>query len=248
MLDPLTINFGISLNATHSTIVSLKPKLSKDHFDFAITGDTHEAGLRLNQLLDSINEGHPAFLIHAGDLVIQGKKRGYKAILDQIDRLQVPFYTAIGVQELTGRGEPIFLQLFGPKNSSFTYQNSFFVFLDTSRITVNESDLEWLEKELQKGEKSQNIFLVTYAAPLDNQRFTALMETFRVKIVYSVIVNSPHSTVVTGVKYDVLEQKKEEVLFYKIVHINGNSISEEEVTVVPKKLTMIEKLGPLFHF
>ncbi len=248
VLDNLTLNFGITLNADRNTIVSLKPKVVTDHFDFTITGDTHESGPELNQLLNSINEADPAFLIHAGDLVIRGKKRGYKAILDQIDTLQVPFYAAIGVQELTNQGEPFFLQLFGPKNYSLTYQNSFFIFLDTSKITVNEGDLDWLEKELKKGEEYQNVFLVTYAAPLDNRRFTDLMETFNVKYVYSVIVNGPYPTVVPGVKYDVLEQTKEEVLFYKIVHVNGNSVSEDEVIVIPKKLTMIEKIGSIFHF
>jgi membrane protein DedA with SNARE-associated domain len=248
VLDPLTINFGITLNAAHTTAVRLNPKVVTDHFYFTITGDTHESGTGLKQLFDSINDADPAFLIHAGDLVIRGKKRWYKAILDQIDTLQVPFYSAIGVQELTSKGEPIFLQLFGPKNYSLTYQNSFFIFFDTSKITVNESDLEWLEKELKKGEEYQNVFLVTYAAPLGNQRFTELMNTFNVKNVFSVIVNGPYPTTVTGVKYDILEQKKEDVLVYKIVYVNGNSVSEKIITVIPKKLTMIEKIGSIFHF
>jgi hypothetical protein len=74
------------------------------------------------------------------------------------------------------------------------------------------------------------------------------METFKVKYVYSVIANGPSPTIVAGVKYDILEQKKEEVLFYEIVHVNGDSVSEEEVTVIPKKLTMIDKIGSIFHF
>lgn len=248
VLDTLSLNFGITLNTDHHTTVSLKPKVVTDHFDFAITGDTHESGVGLNQLFESINEADPAFLIHAGDLVVQGRKRGYKAILDQIITLQVPFYSAIGVQELTSNGEPIFLQLFGPKNNSLTYQNTFFIFFDTSKITVNESDLDWLEKELIKGEEYQNVFIVTYAAPLDSRRFTDLMETFKVKYVYSVIVNQPYRTMVTDVKYDALEQKNEKILLYKIVHVNGKDVSEEDVTVIPKKLTTIEKISSIFHF
>lgn len=243
ILDDLTVHFGINLNPLHKTVVTFKPKSARDDFEFIITADTHDAGPVFTQMIESINSKAPAFVIHAGDFVKHGQKRGYKAFLHQLSALQIPFYTAIGLQELSGRGEAHGRKLFGPGNYSFIYQKSTFIVLDTSKLSLNEQEMEWLTEELKKGKESQNIFLITYAAPLDDQRFTQLMGRFKVKTVYTVKAVGNYHPVIRGVTYTILEQKSGQPFFYQIVHVKRNVIITENVPIIPERLTMIDKLS-----
>ncbi len=246
VLDDLTLFFRITLNQLHKTIVTLKPKASRDHFVFTITADTHDAGPVFKQMLESINSRAPSFLVLAGDFVKHGRKRGYRAFLDQLSALKVPVYTSTGFQELTGHGEAISRKLFGPSNYSFIHQNSTFIIFDTSKLSVNERDLAWLAKELRKGEQSQNIFLMTYAAPLDNLRFTQLMARYKVKTVYAVKVIGVYHPLINGVPYDILEQKSGNPFFYRVVDVKRSSLTAENIPIVPKRLTVIDRLSIAF--
>ena len=243
VLDDLTLHFGIYVNPLHKTIVTFKPKTVSDSFEFIITADTHDAGPIFNQMIESINSKAPAFVVHAGDFVKHGKRRGYKAFLNQLSSLKVPFYSSIGHQELSGRGEPLGRKLFGPGNYSFNYQNSTFIILDTSKMSLNEQQMEWLTEELKKAKESQNIFLITYAAPSDDQKFTQLIARFKVKAVYTVKNVPSHHPSIGGVIYSFLEQNAERPFFYQIVHVKGDVIITETVPIIPVPLSLLDKLS-----
>lgn len=149
--------------------------------------------------------------------------------------------------KFTGRGEPIYLRLFGPGNYSFICKNSKFIILNTSRLSITEGDLEWLSMELKKNRTVPNTFLLTYATPLESERFTDLMSRFKVKTVYSVKVLGIYRPFIKGTRYDILEQKPQEPYFYKIVHVEGRKISEEDVKIIPQRLTILDRMGLIFE-
>jgi hypothetical protein len=243
----LTLNFEINLDPGRKTEVVLKPKFITDKFDFSITGDTRDAGPIFGQLLASVNARNPAFLIHAGDFVKDGEKRKYRAFLAETGVLEVPFYTAIGAHELIDEGEHIYRQLFGSQNYSFTYQNSKFIVFNTSRPTVGKGQLEWLAGELRNGEKKQNIFVITYAASLQSKGFTELMASPGVKAVYSVKAFSKYHPLRGNVRYSLLGHRPGKRYFYRVVHVKGGQISEEEVKIVPRGLTAIDRIVLAFE-
>ncbi len=243
ILDGLTLFVRVALNPSSGTLLSLKPKMTRDHFVFAITADTHDAGPIFTRMIESINGDSPSFLILAGDFVKHGRKRGYRAFLNQISLLKAPVYTATGFQELSGRGEKTSRKLFGPSHYSFVHQNSTFIILDTSRLPESDEDMAWLAGELKKGMRTRNIFLITYMAPLDDKRFTELIARSHVRTVYSVKTKGGFLPVIKGVHYDILEQKSGEPFFYKVVKVRGNTTSEEIVPVIRQHLTFIDKLS-----
>lgn len=241
VLDDLTLHFGIKLNPTRKTEIALRPKMTTEQFDFAVTGDTRDAGPIFNQLLDSVNARNPAFLIHAGDFVKDGEKRKYRAFLDQIGVLRAPLFTAIGTHELLDRGERLYSELFGPKNYSFSYQNSKFLIFNTSKAS-KEIDLAWLSKELKSSGTARNIFIITYAVPFDSERFTDLVANSKVKAVYSIRAIGTYYPLFKGVRYDLLEHQAEAPYSYRIVIVNGSEVSEEVVKIIPRGLTVIDKV------
>lgn len=241
-LDDLTINFGVSLSPAGNTEIILKPKVTTSHFNFSVTGDTRDAGPILSQLIASINEAGPAFLLHAGDFVKDGEKRKYRSFVDQMGALKAPLYTAIGSHELLDRGESNYTQLFGPKNYSFSYQNSTFIILDTSRLSFKEIDFNWLTSKLKKASGSQNIFVITYAVPFESERFINLMALSNVKAVYSIKSIGTHHSVIRGVKYSLLEHRPKARYFYKLVKVDGGNFSDEDIKITPRGLTIFDKI------
>ncbi len=127
--DDLSLGFDITPQPSASTVVALKPKVQTSQYEFAVTGDTRDAGSILSKLLDSINITHPAFVIHTGDFVSDGEKRKFRSFLDQTDSLKEPLYSDIGQHETIDEGKPVYKELFGPENYSFDYQNSRLIFL-----------------------------------------------------------------------------------------------------------------------
>ncbi|MGC1455745.1 MAG: metallophosphoesterase, partial [Nitrospirota bacterium] len=220
-----------------------KPKAIRDHFLFAITADTHDAGPIFKQMIESINHDAPSFLILAGDFVKHGRKRGYRAFLDQISALKVPVYAATGFQELTGGGEKISRKLFGPYHYSFVHQNSLFIIIDTFSLPKNDDYLAWLADEVKKGEKSQNIFLITYAAPLNDKRFTEIMARSHIRTVYAVKAIGEYLPVIKGVPYVLLEQRSGEPFFYRVITVKGRTTVEQNFPIIPGHLTIIDKVS-----
>lgn len=241
-IDDLTLGLGVSLTPAKETDIVLKPKAATNRFSFSVTGDTRDAGPIFDQLISSVNTANPSFLLHAGDLVKDGEKRRYRDFLDQVGALKVPLYTDIGSHELIDRGEPIYLQLFGPKNYDFNYQNSTFIILDTAKQSIKDVDFSWLAGELQKAEGSQNIFVITYTAPSESARFTSLMARFHVKTVYSVKTMGVYYPLQKGVRYELLGHQPEARYFYKLVKVNGNTITEQNVKIEPKGLSITDKI------
>ncbi len=107
---------------------------------------------------------------------------------------------------------------------------------------MTEEELVWLSGELNRGGRNENIFNITYTAPLDDGRFTELMAGSHVRTVYSVRTKGAYSPVIKGVNYDILEQKSGEPFFYKIITVRGNTTPEETVRVIPGHLTAIDKM------
>lgn len=237
--DDLSLSFDITPQPSAKTVVTLTPKAQTGQYYFTVTGDTRDAGMIFPKLLDSINGKPSAFMIHAGDFVKDGEKRKYRSFLDQVGSLKEPLYTGIGEHETIDRGKPLYKELFGPENHSFTYQNSRFIFLDTSD---QPPDLDWLAKELIQSKGSQNIFLITYEAPLDSSQFVDLVTSAGVKAVYSIKAAGNYQPAIKGTNFELFEHGPEDRYFYTLVHVSGNSISEDKITIDPSDLSFLDRI------
>ena len=241
-LDSLTLSMGVSLEPGRRTEVALAPRVTTKRFDFAVAGDTRDAGPVFDQLVSAVNSKRPAFVIHAGDFVKDGEKRKYRGFLDQIAALREPIFTAVGVHELLDKGGPTYGKLFGPRNYSFAYQGSTFVILDTSKESIKDVDLGWLEGELRKAKGSRNLFIVTYAIPFGSNRFDELLAEFNVKAVYAVKTMGGEHPPATRAELQLLEHQPQARYLYKLVTVDQNKLSDVDIKITPRGLSFVQKV------
>jgi membrane protein DedA with SNARE-associated domain len=235
-LDSLTLNFIVE--AREKTVVRLSPKKAYRSFGWAAAGDTRDWGPVLNALVASLNEKGPAFAIHAGDFVEDGERRKYRAFLDRVGGLALPLYTCPGAREMSDRGEKVYGELFGPANYSFDYRGSTFIVLDTTKL-ISGAGFAWLEEELKKAQGG-NIFVITYHAPADDPVFAGLLSRYGVKAVYS--IKGGGADTAGKVRYISLAHVPGKGYSYILTRVDGKEASFEEVAVVPKGLTAIDRL------
>jgi len=121
------------LNATNIDKLLKKTPLN-DTLSFAFIGDNHYYYDELIDFVNHINKEDVDFVIHAGDLTDCGTKREYVWFYDIMNKLDIPYFTAVGNHDLSGDGKTVFNHVFGETNFAFTYNKTKFVFLNTNKL------------------------------------------------------------------------------------------------------------------
>jgi predicted phosphodiesterase len=181
---------------------------SKNLFKFAVVGDrtgSHVPGI-FPEIINEVKLLDPDFVMCVGDLI-----EGYTddtlrihaewdTIMDMVNKLSCPFYFVAGnhdIQNETDRA--IYEKRTGFKRYyAFDYQNSHFIILDNTMTywplpqDVDEEQIEWLKKDLEKNKNKENIFvfyhLPTYLYALENNTtdiFVEIFEKYGVNIVFT---------------------------------------------------------------
>lgn len=156
------------------------------------TGDYSSWGKMLAQA--AADKSKPAFVMIGGDLVNDGSSQeewdSFLAAGDPVLK-KLPLYPAMGNHDNTALYKTIFeLPENGPEGRqeafySFDYGNAHFTVMDSNAMgAANREDLEWLEKDLAKTDKTYKIVMFHHPAypavdiPKDNQRAETIRNNF----------------------------------------------------------------------
>ncbi len=160
----LKIEDGEAKGLTSKEYVFTTPKKDIKEFRFVVYGDTRTYNKRHRFVADKIAEEHPSFVIHTGDLVMDGRvKSDWNGFFWAIKNLAAtsPFYPVLGNHEYNsvyyfnsfvtpqGGGEN------GEQYYSFDYGPAHFIVLDADILLMQKDvegmkkETEWLEKDLK---------------------------------------------------------------------------------------------------
>ncbi|MBK5201122.1 MAG: glycosyltransferase [Spirochaetaceae bacterium] len=106
------------------------------------------------------------FLISTGNSVLDGAEEKYRLLNRSLTTLKNPNIIGIGGTEISDKGYMRYYRHFGSAYFSFTYNNAYFIFLDSTVVSSREIQLSWLMDELKKAKDFNKIFIVMDNSPI----------------------------------------------------------------------------------
>jgi Icc protein len=109
-----------------------------------------------------------SFILLSGDLSESGLKAEIEWTCKAMTKSTKPIFAVIGNHDALGFGQEMWLNVFGPYDFSFTYQDSKFVAYNDNKYEFdNVPDRDWLQAEgaVNAGEVRQNTIAVSHIAP-----------------------------------------------------------------------------------
>ncbi len=198
--------------------IGISKTVSDSPYRFVVLGDNRPARKDLPQpgvfrmIINRINNLHPAFVVHTGDLIFGRSLRRnetedqYREYLEAVDRLECPIYTAPGNHDIDGAGgEALFTQHMGRMYFSFNYDEDHFIILNTEEPrafgTIRGEQLQWLKNGLEQKKDARHhfVFLHRPLFPTERrfiQRLSFLQE--RQQVVHQLFVSYGVDMVVAG--------------------------------------------------
>lgn len=120
-------------------------------------------------MIQMINEDDPLFVIGGGDFVVEGTPENFEEFLNVVSGLNPPMFYVCGNHD----DSMYYEQYLGERVYAFTYKNSLFVILDNSRKILDKEQLNFLEKQLQKG--VEHTFVCMHVPPFDPEGSYSMM-------------------------------------------------------------------------
>jgi len=165
------------------------PTGGSDHFTFLFVSDIHlrpDEGDWMDELDAYAQNANAAFILAGGDESDSGLPKEFHLYLNRTQGFYAFMYPAIGNHDLYNNGWDHYKKLLGPAAYSFSYGNSFFLFLDSAQATLGREQLNWVERKLS-GVKERHKFVVSHFPIYDGTAQTpAIMGTpeERYKLIY----------------------------------------------------------------
>jgi 3',5'-cyclic AMP phosphodiesterase CpdA len=136
---------------------------------FVALGDTHHWYEDLDAAVPSINRVAGAQLVlHTGDLTDAGMLFEYQLVKERLDRLEAPYFTAIGNHDAIVNGETIYADMLGPYNYAFRYGRVLFISFNSNVREFGPERIErqWLLDQLDQKRPDERVVLWTHHPPL----------------------------------------------------------------------------------
>lgn len=187
--------------------------IKHNSFTFAMIGDPQGRMDRYKTMLDKIAKSGSLFTIVLGDLVEEGYPEDYAKYLKTVVDFPQPLYYVPGNHDTTFGGRKIFERDISPADYTFEAGKFNFIMLDSSRWHLLEEQWTWLESRLQAHKNNLVFMHVPPFSPLQRlddytmsyreqtERFTSLMEKYKVKAVFSGHIHGFQKEKRNGVKY-----------------------------------------------
>jgi Icc-related predicted phosphoesterase len=168
-----------ALNQKRIEELRLREPNGDDTVKIILTGDTHRFYDQLSHFVEEANKIPGLdFVAVAGDMTDFGIIEQYMTINDELSRLRVPVFCAVGNHDLIGAGSEIYSQMYGEKNFSFTYRRYKFLFHDTNGREYNFNgsvpNLWWLSDQMN--DSSVNWIIGVSHVPPYNEDFDKTVE------------------------------------------------------------------------
>jgi Icc protein len=133
---------------------------------FALMSDVQEAIDRVQDIYGRVNEeADVRFLLGAGDLTRRGTRDELREFREELEGLDVPYYTTLGNHEL-GVNPSLYQDYFGRANFQFVYRGVYFTMLDSASATLDPLVYDWLDGWLSRGRSGVHV-VAMHIPPLD---------------------------------------------------------------------------------
>lgn len=148
-------------------IEEIKNNLDQDKYSFSVVGNIKNSiAIFDNQILPELDLEETGFILSTGNNLVSGDEAKYRVFHRTLRKMQIPFISAVGVNEIEDDGHQNFYKYFGPFYYSFEFGNSYFIFLDTTGNTNMDWQNDWLERELRQAQNYQYSFVVMNRPPV----------------------------------------------------------------------------------
>lgn len=168
---------GNSKNLNAKAIEAILKRQSQfdEKFKVVVTADTHNYYAELSSLVKAINRKKEeyAFMIIVGDITNIGLYSEYKATIEILSDLQIPWVVTIGNHDLLNYGKEIYQFYFGKADFQILFKNVCFVLFNNNNWEEDKAvpDVNWLKEKLSEG-KEQIKVLLSHIPPNDLERFS----------------------------------------------------------------------------
>jgi 3',5'-cyclic-AMP phosphodiesterase len=170
------------LTAKNLALLAQRPLPAGDTLRFVFTGDSQRFYDDAEDLVKSVNQ-QPGiqFMLVAGDISDFGFAREMRWVNDDLRKLKVPYLTVVGNHDLVGNGRKAYEAIFGPRNYSFVYADTKFIFVDTNGREYNfdgtAPDMTFVKRELADNSVRRHV-IISHVPPQDEDFDPALPEQY----------------------------------------------------------------------
>jgi glycosyltransferase involved in cell wall biosynthesis len=156
---PYTIQDFKSVNLKN--IDQIKEQLQVDNYSFAVVGNIENSiSIFDKRIVNQLNRDNIDFILSTGNNLTDSEEDKYRVFYRTLQKLNIPFVSALGVNETKDEGYKNFYKYFGPFYFSFQIDNAYFIFLDTTGTTNLDWQRQWLETELKSAQQYKHQFII----------------------------------------------------------------------------------------
>jgi predicted phosphodiesterase len=166
---PTRITWTVDIAAGQTTRLHIAPPDAdiNEAFRVAVLSDIQDEVDDVGLFWERMNDDPSIrYVVSAGDITQFGELRELVFFMEQLEGLDVPFYTTVGNHEIGPASPEGFHELYGRANFQFQFKGVYFTFVDSAGATVDPLVYDWLEDWLDRAEDETHIFL-THIPPLD---------------------------------------------------------------------------------
>ena len=135
---------------------------------FAVLSDSHLAYDELHDIVDALNSrGDIELVVHLGDMTALGLRQEYRNTRAILDRLAMPYLTAIGNHEALSNGRQLYAAMFGPYDYSFRYGGIKFLVYNANQPEFDQDlpNLAWLDSEASDLDGDRGVIACSHRKP-----------------------------------------------------------------------------------
>jgi predicted phosphodiesterase len=137
-----------------------------DAWRFAVLSDVQEALPTVGDIFERINrDASIRFVVSTGDITDIGSTEELARFKDELQALDVPFYSTVGNHE-EGSADRVWTRTIGRANFNFRFKDAYFSFIDSGSATIDPIVYGWLEAWLDRARSSVHVF-VSHIPPID---------------------------------------------------------------------------------
>lgn len=169
--SPHQVRFSESeRDLTRKNLERIQGLPQEEPFRIAVFGDTQTWMTETEDGVEALNERDDvSFAIQVGDLTEFGFTKEFRWTQRLLERIDVPVLTVIGNHDLLSNGRELYGAMYGPRNFSFFFGRTKFVFLDDNSREYDFDgtvpDLEWLRRELPNDGSYDRAVVVSHVPP-----------------------------------------------------------------------------------
>lgn len=228
-------------NLNRKAFASIQATSPGDTVSFILIGDTQRFYDETEKFVSSANQQDVDFVVLAGDISDFGIDKEFQWVNEILSDLNKPYVGVIGNHDVSGAGESIFKEMYGPVNDSFIYGGIKFILINTNsreyRFNGVVPDVGWLQEELA-GDDFDRAIVIGHVPPFDGDFDPELETAYAQALKSSGKVNlslyahqhtfkdlEPYED---GIRYVVASSMAD--LFYVKINVWGDSVSVEKVS------------------